>query len=669
MAEIKIINKLNDLDFSPGIRAEYINENFQLVKRWIDSERLRVGGWGVVEGFNLSDMLPNFDILISEGIMINENGEEAKVPEHTIHVGRPVYYNMSEELTVNENGTLKLRFAPYSNKNLGTIVYDPPEHNKIDDEEFSIFNMDKNTGLTLKDIKFIDQNVIILNPELAGIKVRVDYLYANDRIDGILLKKDGSEYIYEKGIISTSPSQQVIQDYLENGYYLIGFAYWYIGKEIDVEFITVDRTYRPVYVDGENKLYLNGKLYVGNKFIIFAEEPPKFPEFNDLWYDLVNDILYVWRPGKDGKGKWVAINDLSRVETEYGIFYPEDNPEDLATFSFKTKPNLVFTPGKHQLKVVVDQIVLMQDQFEELYSEEETLTGWGIKLKNPLDKPSTLEVYVTRNVKTRSQDFDDSSIITPQTVIFADERSEYLTKDINMNDVYTLGNDYQIGNGQLEIWYGGLKLNKNKEFSEATRAGKAATHEDVDEYSNKIVFNKSLKNGGVLTYKILRTATSYSNLKYILDDINEKINSRLEKLDEAEERFNELIEGIEFSFDEINEKIQSIESSVTDLDEKKLTKTDGISLPILNKDVKERMVGGQKTVYALPEEEVQVKGILKKDFNLIFWILEEQRILLMEDTDYTITNLEDESGVLVSLDSKWVVDGAQLLIRSLMIGV
>ena len=45
------ITKLNELDFSPGIRASDINENFELLKRWIEEERLRVSGWGIVEGF------------------------------------------------------------------------------------------------------------------------------------------------------------------------------------------------------------------------------------------------------------------------------------------------------------------------------------------------------------------------------------------------------------------------------------------------------------------------------------------------------------------------------------------------------------------------------------------------------------------------------------------
>ena len=68
------ITKLNELDFSPGIRASDINENFELLKRWIEEERLRVSGWGIVEGFEFSKNLDNFTVSVGEGILINKNG-------------------------------------------------------------------------------------------------------------------------------------------------------------------------------------------------------------------------------------------------------------------------------------------------------------------------------------------------------------------------------------------------------------------------------------------------------------------------------------------------------------------------------------------------------------------------------------------------------------------
>jgi hypothetical protein len=240
------------------------------------------------------------------------------------------------------------------------------------------------------------------------LKSEIEYLYANDRIDGIFLKKDGSEFIYEIGLISTSPSQQVVEDYLKNGYYLIGFAYWHIGKEIDVEFITADKTLRPVFVDSKNRLYLNGVLYTGNKFIHFDE--PEFPQENDVWFNTEEDVLYIFRPNKETKQKeWLPVNDLSRFSREYGVFLEAENPEDLQTFLFDSKENLRFIPNKNQLTIIIDQVVVMRDQYEELYDEaiyDDANNGCGFKLKHPLDRPSVVEVWVDHNVVSKNQDLD-----------------------------------------------------------------------------------------------------------------------------------------------------------------------------------------------------------------------------------------------------------------------
>ena len=139
---IRIIDKLNDLDFSAGIKAQYINENFDLVRRWIEAERLRIGGWGLVEGFELSRDLSDFTVHVTEGMLINEDGEEVHVDEHTFQVGPPVYKDMVEELTVGAEGVITLSFAPYSNIQKHTIIYNPPEYSELSSDEFNIINLD-----------------------------------------------------------------------------------------------------------------------------------------------------------------------------------------------------------------------------------------------------------------------------------------------------------------------------------------------------------------------------------------------------------------------------------------------------------------------------------------------------------------------------------------------
>ena len=79
------INKteeLHNLDFTVGIRSQQINENFDLLRRWIEAERLRVGGWGLVEGFELTKDLSDFSIHVSEGTLIIQDGKEVKVDKY-----------------------------------------------------------------------------------------------------------------------------------------------------------------------------------------------------------------------------------------------------------------------------------------------------------------------------------------------------------------------------------------------------------------------------------------------------------------------------------------------------------------------------------------------------------------------------------------------------------
>ena len=116
------ITKLNQLDFSPGIRASDINENFELLKRWIEEERLRVAGWGIVEGFELSKDLDNFTISVGKGILIDKNGAHLEIPSKTFNgfeldheYGlRPRTTSIEETITVSESGLVKLQYPIYS---------------------------------------------------------------------------------------------------------------------------------------------------------------------------------------------------------------------------------------------------------------------------------------------------------------------------------------------------------------------------------------------------------------------------------------------------------------------------------------------------------------------------------------------------------------------------
>ena len=90
--------ELNKLDFVSGIKAEKINDNFNVVDTWIKNERRRIGGYGLVEGFQLSTDINNFTTTIGKGVFINNLGEEKEIPEKTFYCDVPEYTEVIEEL-------------------------------------------------------------------------------------------------------------------------------------------------------------------------------------------------------------------------------------------------------------------------------------------------------------------------------------------------------------------------------------------------------------------------------------------------------------------------------------------------------------------------------------------------------------------------------------------
>lgn len=661
------IQKLTTLDFSPGIRAKDINDNFSLIKRWIDSERLRSAGWGIVEGFELTKDLPNYSVNVSAGIIINEDGEEIKVDEAKLFAGEPSFRNITEELTVQPGGIIELQFIPYSNIYKRTIYYNPPAESFFDETELTVLDIELSKQLSLKDIRAIAENIITVNSNYVGKKLKITYQYANDRIDGILIKKDGSDYIYEQGIISTSPSQQIIQDYLVAGYYLIGFAYWHVGSIIDVEFITKDRSLRSIFVDKSGRIFLQGKEYTGNKFIYFTE--PEYPDENELWYNVEEDILYIWRPDKNNKFSWIPVNDLSRFNRDYGCFTAEECPRDLRTFTFDDKTNLKFVPGKNQLTIIVDQIVVMRDQYDELYTEakydKNVCTGYGFKLKEPLERPSVVEVYVDHNVNTKAQNLE----LFPHISAFVDSDAITIMENEVAGAMFEVDSEYEIGNHQLEVWLNGKYLRINKDFVEMTKDDVEASIENIGELTNGFKLKCPLKNNDEVIYKVTRFMATYDNFRKVTDTLNEKVDTAVENLDQSKKELDTVISETSKTIDDLKVRVKTNEDSIKSLDETKLSK---VAIKNLDTDLKNKIVRGKKNIIInLLSSEINVPDVTQNDHVSLFYIgSQTQRYILIKDEDYVIQSNSDGSGIIIELDPKWLGDqNAKIYMEAILIGV
>lgn len=669
----KRITKLNELDFSPGIRASDINENFELLKRWIEEERLRVSGWGIVEGFELSKNLDNFTISVGEGILIDKNGAHLEIPskifdgfelDHEYGL-RPRATNIEETVTVSESGLVKLQYPIYSEDTTRPeftykIVY--YESGRLP-SDLEIIDEDSKNPLTRNDVDTIAASEIKLMSGFAGKQITVKYKYANDRIDGIFINKAGINdknqpiYRYELGYGTDTPTCNTDE-------YIIGYAYWHVDKQIDVEFITDDRSYRQVYVDKNGELYLMGKPYSGYRFIFFGtkEEVSSRPLVNDLWYDVEENILKIWRKDLDtDEFRWFPVNDLARFTRETKIYGIEDNPDDLQTFIFEDSAdkNLVFVPNKNQLTVIIDQVVLMDDQIIELYNKEadkNAASGYGFKLVEPLDEPRVVEVRVEHSANTQNYTQD----LFSKVASFVDEGIlNTLTSDLPAK-FYRLPNKYETQKCELELWLNGKKLIKGTDFYEAKEAEDGSLNtvaaRETSSVSSYVYIDLPITIDDTVTYRITRFMTTYSNFNSELEPIRKSIEENHEFAETHIEALEENLENLDAistnNFNSIERDISSIQESYRK-----------ISTKIVQSDLEEKLTA--KIIHPIAHftrnayNPEPIDGKLS-DYISIIWVSGEERKPLVYNLDYRIS--EDEGQLEIELSDLWESTSAKLYI-------
>lgn len=671
-----IENKLLDLDFRPGIHDEDINFNFRLVEDWIERERLRIGGWGVVEGFDLTKDLPHWAINISQGTLINKQGEEVIMEAHTEIVGPPVFQKYRETVTVSEAGLLTLKFPCYSDAQKHQIQYSLPQWTeKPGRDEFSL--TEHETGNPVEYISIVENHVLVSAVDYAGVQIDVNYLYSNDRIDAIFAAQDGSQYLYQKGIISTSPSSPDIAQY-EKDYFLLGFAYWHVGLTVDVELLSVGRYLRRVYVDKNNVLWLNGKIYKEGKFIYFVE--PEHPEENDIWYDEETNTLYIWRE-KDGVWGWVPINDQSaRPVRNIYIFTEEKNPADLQTFLFdtKTQTDMLFMPGTDALDIYVDNAPLMADQFTEViqkgrYDYEDL--GIGFKLVEPLDRATSVQVVVTRAVRETPQreTFQRMSIFTQENYQpYNGTTRVFHTGLVPESEKSVM---YEIGQQQLEVWVNGIRLRRNVDFFEALPDGTQAKTEDTGKLSDTFILSPDypLTVGDIVTYKVTRHMWAYENLQKVIDTIEsdvayvkKAVGTLPEGAESLQAELDILSENTEKRLDALDAKVQELQDSLPDMSQY-VKKTDVLPLSSLGSDVTSKLYGQTITVGpSTAGAATALPGLSGTDYLTVFYVTTDGMNVLFKGTDYTLTT--QNGATVLALSSRLVSSSASLYITGIHFG-
>ena len=668
----KRTTKLNKLDFSPGIRASEINENFELLKRWIDEERLRVSGWGLVEGFNLAKDLDNFTITVGSGVIIDKKGAQIDISgkifdgyDLNFEYGlRPEPKNIDETVTADENGVLHLQYPIYSEDNTRPdffykIVY--YESGRLPND-LTIIDEATMNPLTRNDVDTVKADEIKLMPGFEGKRIIVRYKYANDRIDGIFLNKksleDGSIPVFRYEI-----GQETDTPLCHEDEYIIGYAYWHVDKAIDVEFITQDRSYRQVYVDEKGDLYLMGEKYNGYKFIFFGskEEVTSRPLVNDLWYDTEENILKIWRADIYTKEfAWFPVNDLARFNREIKIYEPSDNPEDLQTFIFEDSAdkNLVFVPKRNQLTIIIDQIVLMQDQFEELYDENAgtfEASGYGFRLIEPLDEPRVVEVRVEHSANTQSYTQD----LFSKVAAFVSD-GQLQIQSLNSKYHY-LPEQYETGKCELELWLNGKRLLCGEDFFEA-RLNADGTKElvaqgDISSLSSLVYIDIPLSADDVICFKITRFMSTYSNFNASL----EPIKSRITEVDDYSKGHIGKLEE-DFSRHEAysSNAFSTVDREIEDIKNKYREKTATIKQYELDSELESKIKHPVRRFVrkAYNPDPFSAKS---SDYISVIWADGPDRVPLITNLDYRL--IEEDGEIALELASQWESQTAKLYIE------
>lgn len=623
---------LNNIDFSNGIRSQEIQQNFDILHKGLNRERLTVSGYGICSGFDLS--MEGFKLHCTEGQLIDKKGELISIKSQSIDIELPNIVQSEENITPDSDGIFYLKHIPYRLDKISAVTSDTLSDIKIKELD------------TIKEVSIHScvDNKITVNPlKYSNSKLKVAYNYSGKRLDVVYLDTQHNIKIIT-GLTSTSPSIMLPVDY--------SYILCYI--EIDAYFQDIDKKSancmivkkniekRNIYTDENNNLYIGGVPFKKLNMIHYTK--PEDPFVGVLWYDIETNKLLIYKTVK-GITEWVPVNDFStHPVTEIMIFRPQDNPEDLQTFYFKNR-RMNFIPGNNELSVVIDNIPLHSDQFREVISEDLAAyddfmnIGCGIRLLHPLDQKSHVEIRATHRIydsplKTRFQ--RTATFVHEDHIIIYD-------KEVTYNRVFTLqcpqiSPYFRYGENQLELYLNGKKLIKTKQFEEIpVRELLLDELPEAGENCNAFIIYSPLRENDFIEYKITTSIYSYDNISKLFEIYNEQIDSINTTLTEIQSNVNDKIVKMEDKLNLFENRIVAMERATANLDTF-IRKTDILDISNIPDVIKQSTPKGIiNTSFVKTHQLMEVLEITEKDYISAFNINGIAiSSVLIKDVDYKI---------------------------------
>ena len=398
---------LNIIDFSNGIRPEEIQENFEYLQDQLSRERASVGGVGIASGLEIivhADQT-SFEIELTSGSIIDEDGEEVFINGKTIPIDPPILYQYKETLNLSSDRTVQLKHIPYSlDRRL------PAQYASSYEPEVSGITIKHRGSLYADDfirVRNIQDRIVTVAGALLN-DLEITYSYTAKRIDTLYID-DNLNIQIKEGTTSTTPSAILPSD----AKYLIAYL------EIDSEFIDEDyniphayiyvkndlRSIRNLYTDSEGTLYICGVPFDDLQIIHLKE--PENPKPNTLWLNMGDNTLYCWR----ATDEFIYKNKIE-VTTD---FIEQENAELI----FSTYMD--YKIGENELNVYLnDSLLRVNVDYEEVSNdlptyagnEGEALRGNQFRILQSISRPDGFEdVLIQGDVLTYLIRYKDSQFM------------------------------------------------------------------------------------------------------------------------------------------------------------------------------------------------------------------------------------------------------------------
>ena len=426
-------------------------------------------------------------------------------------------------------------------------------------------------------------------------------------------------------------SESITKDYSTD-------IYFYVGKkqlEIFVNDVKLDEDQFDEIIDGvpadikdieknimTNIFRIRTNLNIGDKIVYkitnFDEHKMWIPVNHSSYINVKEIKMFGPESEPDNKNyysseKAIALGKDSQLYPYKYQYFLFDRNEDL---------NMFYTPGKNELEVLVNQMMLHEDQYEEIsvydlyssnlpesileaakthygwtseeiegFSGEFESTGIGFYIKEPLDVPlaeednGAVDLYVEAQVQRRVNDgplrrkLQRSATFIKEKTITIKEPNEV----IDIEDGY-----YRYDENQLEIFIDGVKKLNSIHYIEGTDVSNENSVDEDGNINELAPRRKGAKSkqftlinarvGSQLTYKITSSIYSYDHINQLIDELDYNAKTAVTKVEELYDKTVEIQGQVDNSIDELITEIEEVKNISQNLESKFMRKDDNVTI-------------------------------------------------------------------------------------------